>query len=145
MIIRLTPPQIAEHWSTVKHALINGDFILPDQRQKALNQILQELLCGKAQCFFRLDPKTREVLTVIVTKLLFSERSEEKFLYNHCVFAFKRASPEEWQIIWDFLTAFAKAEDCKFYQLDTGNPKMQQIMKGLNVRESYVTYIVDIN
>jgi len=144
-MIRLTPNDIAKHWDIIKYVLIKGDFITPDHRQRILNEMLHDLLCEKAQCFFRFGIEDRKIQTIIITRLEYSGRALEKFLYFKCLYSFKSASREEWQDIWDFIRAFAKKTECKYILMDSFNERMFKILARLEIPEIYRTFRWDFN
>ena len=140
MIIKLIPSQVAEYWELIKFSLVKGDLIGEDHRQVVLNETLQALLSEKAQCFMRLNSETRKVMAVMITRIKVSDRAQEKFLYIQCIFSYQVVKNLEWQEDWNFVSAFARNEDCKYLLADSENPKIHQIMGDLGAQEIFRTF-----
>ena len=140
MIIKLTPPQVSEYWEIIKYSLVKGDLVGDDHRQVVLNETLQALLSEKAQCFLRFNSETRKVMAVMITRIKISDRIQEKFLYIQCIFSYQAVKNPEWQEDWNFVSAFARDEDCKYILADSENPKIHQIMGDLGAQEIFRTF-----
>ncbi len=139
MIIKLTPPQIVEYWEMIKFSYVKGDLVPDDKRQKILNSLLQELLSEKAQCFLRITDD-RQMIALMITKIMISQASGDKFLYVQCIFSFRTVPNTEWQIDWDFIQAFAKQEDCKYIDAESSNAQIFTILSQLGAKELYRTF-----
>jgi len=145
MIIRLTPKDITKHWDVIKYALIRGDLITPDHRTEVLNDMLHELLCEKAQCFFRFDSEERKIQAILITKIQQNKRTLEKFLYIQCIYSFLIVNDTIWQSDWKFIEAFAREVKCRSILANSSNPRIFDILAKLNVKESYRTFIYNLN
>jgi len=145
MIIRLTPKDITKHWDVIKYALIRGDLITPDHQVKILNDMLHELLCEKAQCFFRFDSDERKIQAILITKIQQNKRTLEKFLYIQCIYSFLIVNDTIWRSDWSFLEAFAKEVECEFILANSSNPRIFEILAKLNIKESYRTFKYNLN
>jgi len=144
-MIRLTPENIVKHWDIIKHALVRGDMITPDQRQSVLNDMLHELLCERAQCFFRYGMDDRKIQSIIITKIQRNDRTLEKFLYIQCLYSFKVVKHTYWQEDWDFIKAFAKETDCHSILMNSYNVRVFKLLSRLGVKESYRTFLYNLN
>ncbi len=139
MIIKLTPPQIVEYWEMIKFSYVKGDLVQDDQRQVVLNKLLQELLSEKAQCFLRISDD-RQMIALMITKIMISNISGDKFLYIQCIFSFRTVPNTDWQEDWDFIQAFANQEDCKYIDAESSNAQIFTILSQLGVKEIYRTF-----
>ena len=145
MIIRLTPKDITKHWDVIKYALIRGDLITPDHRAEVLNDMLHELLCEKAQCFFRFDSEERKIQAILITKIQQNKRTLEKFLYIQCIYSFLIVDDTIWKSDWKFIEAFAREVECRSILANSSNPRIFEILAKLNIKESYRTFIYNLN
>ena len=145
MIIKLTPKDITKHWDVIKYALIRGDLITPDYRQEVLNDMLHEMLCEKAQCFFRFDSEDRKIQAILITKIQQNKRTLEKFLYIQCIYSFLIVDNSIWQSDWDFIKTFAEEVECSSILANSSNPRIFEILGKLDVKESYRTFIHNLN
>ena len=139
MIIKLTPPQIVEYWEMIKFSYVKGDLVQDDQRQVVLNKLLQELLSEKAQCFLRISDD-RQMIALMITKIMISNISGDKFLYIQCIFSFRKVPDNQWEEDWKFLRTFAKSNKCSYIEAESSNPQIFKIMQQLSAMELYRTY-----
>ena len=139
MIIKITPPQVAEYWELVKFGIVHGDLVSEDHRQVVLNEILQALLSETAQCFFRLDDQHR-VIALMITRIQISKVSGDRFLYIQCIYSFRQVANLEWHEDWNYLQTFASQNDCKYIDANSANPVIFQLLDSLGAKELYRTY-----
>lgn len=139
MIIKLTPPQITEYWDMIKFAYVKGDLVPDESRSGALNEMLQALLSETAQCFIRISDD-RQMIALMITRILINKNTGDKFLFIQCIFSFRTVPNTEWHIDWQFIQDFAKQEQCKYIDAESSNDQIFRILSQLGAKEIYRTF-----
>lgn len=114
MLIKLLSIEIPKYWEIIKFTVKNVDNVEEENLQAYLNNILNDLLSDKAQCFFRIDPQKRLVYTVVITRIEQDKFSSKKSLIMQSVYSFRPADKQTREKERDFLKEFAKREGCSF-------------------------------
>ena len=133
-IIQVLPTQIPAIWEQIKFSAIKADEINMKDLQPYLNNLLHELLNGKAQCFIRLDDN-RNLLALLVTNLSYDKITSETFLYLKCIYSFQLADDETWARDMRFVVRFAKKEGCSYISFDSRHQRIYEINERLGFKE----------
>jgi len=139
MIIKLTPPQVAEYWEPIKYSIIHGDLVADKNKQIILNESLHALLSERAQCFIRLADD-RKIIAVMMTRIGISPITDDKFLFIQCIFSFRSVDKEDWKIDWNYVLEFAKHSGCKYIQAESANERIFEITELIDFKEAYRTF-----
>ena len=103
MMIRLLSTQIPEYWEIIKFTIANVDDVDKQNLPAYFNKTLHDLLSDKAQCFFRLDPDTRNIYTVVITRIDEDVISGNKTFVMKSVYSFRVADLATREMERDFL------------------------------------------
>ena len=146
MIIRLTAAQCAAplHWELIKFGAIKAEAVHEKDLPDYLLELLHDLLSNNAQCYFRLDPETREVLGLGVTKFLFDRITKRKTLLIRSVYSFKRISRSVWDEARDLVYDMAQEEGCEEVAFSTANERLGELAAEYGYRKQYSTYMYEL-
>ena len=135
MIIKLPATQISNYWEIIKFSATKADNVSSDDLQPYLNELLNSLLSGKSQCFFRIDKKERKILSLMVTQIVLSKITGKKFLNIKCLYSFVKAEDREWQRDFEIIKDFFKKQNCVYAKFTSNNPRIWDITKKLGFKE----------
>ena len=136
MIIKLLSKQIPTFWDVIKSAAVGADEIAEEHLQPYLNELLQELLSDKAQCFVHLD-ENRILIKLMVTEILGNKVTGEKYLDMKLLYSFKPTTNDDvWREEFAVINEFAIKEQCVYICGRSRNPRVWEITKFLGFKET---------
>lgn len=129
MIVVLQPDQIGALWGSIKHGiLVTGRFTHANP-EELTNQMLQELMLGRAQCWMGFQERDGERvfyafgITTIVKDSAFSL----PYLFLHTLYAYRPMPPELVEEIVPTLETFARNSKCAMLVTFTAVERLQQL------------------
>lgn len=140
MIHQLLSIKIPKHWELIKFATTKADEVDQQDLQPYLNELLHSLLSDKSQCFVRTDK--RDILTVLITKIVIDKITNEKYLHLQTMYSFKKVADEVWKTDFEFIKQFKESEKCAYILFQSRNRRIQEIGKYLGFREKHRTFIL---
>lgn len=105
--------------------------------------LFTELLTNEATCFVRLGDK-RQLLMLLITKIMADKVSGEKLLYIQSMYSWKNVNMAQWENDRDFLVALAKQEECKCLVFESSNPRIWEITEAVGFNEKHRTHVYNI-
>lgn len=127
MLIRVLPNKIPAIWETIKYAAVHVDAVDEAYRSVYLNNLLHDLLCGKAQCIAHISEAEGKIINILITREIIDDTCGQKHLVVGLAYAFERSQPEDWDRIIDVLKEIAAADNCSKVSFVTNNPKVLEI------------------
>lgn len=141
MMIKLLSTQIPDYWEIIKFTIANVDEVEKMYLPAYLNSILHDLLSDKAQCFFRLDPETRKIYTVVITRIEEDKISGFKTFVMQSVYSFRVADLETREMERDFLKDFAINRGCSCVVFKSPNKIAWDLGESMGFEEIHRTYM----
>jgi len=142
-IYKLLPFQVPRFWDAIKYACIKADMLRPDEYGNYFNELLQELLSDKAQCFIILD-KNKVLRTIAITKIIVNKISATKELYIQATYSMAMLRDDEAKEYINILLRFAHQEGCKRITFTGTNWRAQQVAEMLGFTERYRSYVYEL-
>jgi len=143
MFIKLLPQQIPQYWDAIKYAARNADRVSESDLPDYLNRLLYSLLSDKAQCFFRIDA-SRELLAVIITRLIMDELTGVKSLAIQCIYSFKSVVDDEWLVNMNAIESFAINNNCKKVLGYSTNQRIFNLASQLGFSERFRCFVKEV-
>lgn len=147
MIVQLTPLQVSAFWDAAKHAIkIANKNVLPADRERFCNNVLANVLSGKAQVWASYDPgddgdpKFRGIGITIIEE---DSLTQEKRLYMHSLYAFRPLENDPVDML-PVLAAFARKEGCSTIYTFTAIEKLQQIYTANGFNQNLQLYTLTV-
>jgi len=141
MIIKLLSTQIPEHWELIKFTIVSVDDVEKKHLQPYLNEILNDLLSDKAQCFFRIDQEQRKVLTVFIVQTEGNKVTGERIFLFRNLYAFDLAQNSDWERYRDFFIQFAKKQGCTSMMFRANLRRAWELGEMLGFEEDHRAYV----
>lgn len=141
MMIRLLSTQIPQYWEIIKFTIANVDDVKKQNLMAYLNSILHDLLSDKAQCFFRLNPETREIFTVVITRIDEDKISGDKTFVMQSVYSFRVADLSTREMERDFLKDFAIERGCSCIVFKSPHKIAWELGEAVGFKEIHRTYM----
>lgn len=141
MLIKLLSIQVPQYWDIIKFAIANVDDFEIEDLPAHLNGILHDLLSDKAQCFVKINPEDRKVVTLFVTRIEFEKISDKKYLNIQSIYAFAPSTDEEWLEIAKFLGDFGRNNGCDTMIFRSRQPRAWELGRILGFKENYRSFI----
>ena len=139
IVIRIPAPQIPLTWEILKYVCVQTDEVDRPELPYYLNDLLQALLSEKAQCFVRLDTN-RNVLAVLVTRIILDSVTGKKQLLIQNLYSFRAADDETWRRDYDLIIDFARKEGCSSISFHSRNERVWEMAESLGFHEKYRRY-----
>lgn len=137
MIVRFTPEQVSEQWDVIKDAVVTVFSKDVEDRGKASNVILQNLLCSIMQCWTVIVDN--KVHAIIITAFMYTPIGT-KSLMLYAMYIYNPVSNEEWISTYEGIKKYALTNGCKNIVGYVSNPKLLTILKNIeHTREMFVT------
>lgn len=144
MMIKLLTTQIDKYWELIKFTIANVDDVEKAHLPAYLNSILHDLLSDKAQCFFRIDPETRKVYTVVITRIEEDPISKVKKFIMQSVYSFRVANIDIREMERDFLKDFARERGCSYVVFKSPYRIAWELGKSMGFKEIHRTFMLKI-
>lgn len=142
MVIKLLSAQIVPMWEAIKFAATQADEVDQQELQPYLNELLHALLSDKAQCFVRINEDNREILAVLITRILTNKIATERYLQIQTVYGFKYGDEETWKKDFNVLQKFAEQANCLYMGFVSRNKRIWQIGEMLGFKEMHRTFAI---
>jgi len=133
-IIKLLAVQVPFLWETIKFVATTADEIDKKDLKPYLNELLHSLLSDNAQCFVRMDEK-RTLLALMITRILVSKTTGEKYLYIQCLYSFQHVDNSIWEKDMEFIRQFAEKEKCSYISFDSRHRRVQELGESVGFQE----------
>lgn len=142
MILQLQAGQISAMWDAIKHAAIAANEILPAQSDKFLNNLLGNLLGGKAQAWVSFDgpPEDRVIHGVAVTCIIQDPLFEIPFLLVHSIYSFNTIHVEHFHEAMSAFEQYGKTQGCSKLVAMTTNERLLKLYKHLGMERELFIY-----
>jgi len=144
MMLKLLSNQIPDYWEVIKHTISNTDAVEDQNLPGYLNNLLHDLLSDKAQCFFRIDPESRKIYTVVVTRIEENRLSGYKTFIMQSVFSFEAEDIKKRELERDFLKDFAKRRECSSIVFKSPHPAAWKLGKAMGFKEIHRAYMYQL-
>ena len=141
MIIRLSTPQVSDHWEAIKN-MINRS--LPDIQGQLVNRdnnILRSLLIGDITCWVGYKSTVNsqnEIVGMMLTRILFDDITGIKNLFIYCLAGWDTISIDFYQEGLKTLEAFGKESKCNRITFYSEEPAILRITKTLGFNTDMV-------
>ena len=139
LIYRLLAAQVPVFWEAIKFCCKSAGELADEDLPYYFNNLLQDLLSDKAQCFVVLS-KDRILETVIVTRLTVNKLTRRKELYVENAYSVVRISDAVLNEIGRLGIDFAKKEECKTISFNSRVSRVWELGLKLGFTEQYRTY-----
>lgn len=139
-IYRLLPTQVPRFWEAIKFSCMKADNVMPKDMSAYFNDLLQDLLSDKAQCFVVLDDK-KVLHSIAVTKIMTDKLFRRKDLFIQCLYSVKTMNDESLAKYFSFITQYAVQEGCHAISFNSSNPRIWEIAKTINCSEQYRNFV----
>jgi hypothetical protein len=146
MVIKLQPTQIAALWDAIKLTLVQSNNV-PDELQEGYTvKALENLLSGKYECWVLLqdDEQGRQIVGVAVTSIIKDPMYDQKYIFMHAAYGFRRMSKELAFELRDALVAYGGANACKYIKGYTNNERVKQLNRLIGAEEIASVYCLNI-
>jgi len=145
MIIKLTPEQIADYWSMIKHGVVIANRLRVDKVEETTNKLLERLLIGKAQCWLGYNIKNgeREFSAFGLTTIEESSIGEV-YLFLHTLYGFRLISPELLEEIVPKLEVFAHDSGCSKMVTLTANKRLQEYYTSQGFAQDPMVFVKEL-
>lgn len=137
MIVRFTPEQISEQWDVIKEAVATVFAKNIEDKDRASNIILQNLLSNIMQCWaVVVDNK---VDAIIITAFMYTPIGTRSLML-YAIYIYNPIDDKEWISTYEDIKKYALANGCKNIVGYVSNPKLLAILKNIeHIREMFVT------
>jgi len=135
MFIRLLSRDIPRYWDLIKQAVKQVDEVEASKFPAYTRELLIALMSDKAQAWIRVNEQ-REIVLICITRIMYNNQTDEKYLYIQAVYSWKREPEEVWQRDMDVVKDFAAKEKCDYIGCMSRNPRIWDIVKRLGFFES---------
>lgn len=109
MLVKLLSEQIAYRWDFIKQAI---ETSVPSMESVDTNELLTDLLNGKAQCWVSHEGEEGSVEGIVVTAIIGDSYSKAKSLLIYALCGYGMNTRKAWADAFKTLAAFAKSEEC---------------------------------
>jgi len=133
-MIKLLPSQVPVFWEAIKYSCKQADEIDDARLPAYLNELLQALLCERAQCWARLDDN-RILIALMITRILYDKQFDERYLYIQSLYSWKLQPEDIWRRDMVLIRDFAKGEGCKYVGCTSRNERVWEILKSHGFKE----------
>ncbi len=146
MLIKVLPNKVVEPklWEAIKYAVVQTDAVEKEHRHAYLNNLLHELLCGKAFCFVHIGEEDRRIKALLIAKVVINDVYETQTFRVGIAYAFSHSSPAEWDDIVKTIKKIATSNKCSKISFVTNNFKILEI----GIRNGFVEksreYVFDL-
>jgi len=148
MIIKLTPHQIPEYWEVIKYGVASAERRTKEDLPYYLNQVLYELLSGKAQCYFVLEKETKIIKALIVNRIVKNLINGKSILYGEYLYAFQSSNIKEYVNLVKLSCEFAKQNGCETFEFYSSNPTIWKIVEQTTLKFNLTNverkYVVEV-
>jgi hypothetical protein len=137
VIVRFTPEQISEQWDVIKEAVATVFAKNIEDKDRASNIILQNLLSNIMQCWaVVVDNK---VDAIIITAFMYTPIGTRSLML-YAIYIYNPIDDKEWISTYEDIKKYALANGCKNIVGYVSNPKLLAILKNIeHIREMFVT------
>jgi hypothetical protein len=135
MFIQLLSVDIPRYWELIKFACTQAEEVDAKLMPAYLRDLLVALLSDKAQAWVRVDDN-REIVLICVTRLLYNQQQDEKYLYMQVGYSWKRLPNEVWFRDFDILKKFGKQQGCNYIGTMSRNSRVWELMLTAKFAES---------
>lgn len=110
-MLKLLPEQIAEHWDEIWPAVeFTLPPIAPQESPDRMNRILSAFLSGELELLtFSRVGENAGLMFIVAVCLQRTFESDVITLLVYSLYAYQRASQEEWKEGWDLLISYGKS------------------------------------
>jgi len=114
MIIQLQPEQITAYWPAIKHGIMIANRFDGGDVLAVCNQMLADLLVGKAQCWVSTKDTehNRDFEAVGITTIVKDSAFRVPYLFLHTLYAFRPICEENLNNLVPTLERFAREAGC---------------------------------
>ena len=137
MIVQFTPEQISEQWGTIKDAIVASLNKNTEDKDKASNVILQNLLANAMQCWAVIVDNN--VNSIMITAFMYTPTGV-KSLMIYTMYVYNPTENIDWLSAYEELKKYAVSKGCKNIVAYISNPKLLAILKHIeHIKEIFVT------
>lgn len=143
MLIRLTGEQISNYWkSMIKDAIYEALPVTPANPERALNNIMSQLLQNKLQCWVVTVKDNNEPLGICTTQVTVDSNTGEASLLIYTATAFDSFPEFLWEENYLQLAEFAKGLNCTRIYCYSDNPRVIEKAKenGAESAQTFLTF-----
>lgn len=142
-MIRMTATQVLQYWEVIKYVVKYSGRFSEDGLKACFNDLLYDLLNGKAQCFVKINDK-REIKALLVTRILYDKDYQVKYLHLNGMFAWEPSTPDEWKVVAKTVQDFAVKEGCAYVSFDTNVEKIANAGIANGWKLAYSTFVYSL-
>jgi len=137
-LIRLLDEQVANNWDVIKLAIRQSLPPVAGESPEKMNNILQAILLGGVQVWATSpDVEVSQLRTLTVSYIMTDPLSGVKSFLLYSFYGFVRVTEEDMQVVFEGLSKYAKAKQCKRLAAYIQNPIMLQMVRRFGVDESW--------
>ncbi len=146
MLIKLIPVQIPRFWEAIKFTCKQSSDMSGGELLSYLNNLLQDLLSSKSQCFVRFsDNGDRTLLALLISSIQINRVTTRKYLYLHGVYSWKLQDRSVWGNDLAFVERFAREESCDYILFESNIDAIWEITSQIGFYESTRVFRYDID
>jgi len=143
IIYRVLSVQIPMFWDAIKFACIKADEVPTEYMSDYFNELLQDLLSDKAQCFALLDEK-KILHSIAITKIILNKMLNRKELVIQCFYSMYPIKDMELHRNLKVLYDLAVKEECKAITFTSRNSRVWQMAEISGCSEQFRSFIYEM-